>query len=326
MAEKDKKRNTKAKQAQLPLSGMGSPAAKLPATALMKKVAEKAPHVEKMRKAFSKGEINEILARVDGGEIISTEERALLREKYRKIKRQVKEMEAGNQSKVIAFPSLTNGQGWYKVVEFSALYYVYRLADRMGRKARVYKDTDKFLKCLYSATFQNIDEFRAQFEELAQPTLEITKDGVYIFTLKTPLTDDEVGMLRRVEATRREKLHNILRPKEMSPATYQAILMVMRQVTPKVRKLQKQYYFTTGEGMVKDIQLMLALYFDFANGISDRAETGREILKAIDRLFAGLSLLAETQVWPYDVSLMIGENINNVRRLAVKDFGIKMRE
>lgn len=307
-------------QMRLPLAD------KAPATPLMKMVASKAPNPKNIKKVFSPEEIAEILAKKSEAGEISDEERNALKEQYRKIKRQVKEMEKGNQSRVIVFPSLTNGSGWYKVIEFSALYYVYRLADRMGRSARIYKDSDKFSKGVYSATFQNIDKFVEQFNRLEQPKLDITEDGVYIFTLKNPVSDDEVGALRQVEEVRREKMHNILRPRAMDPATYQAILMVVRQVAPRVRKLEKQYYYTTGEGMMKDIQNLLSVYFDFANGVYERREAGMELLKIVNRLFAGLIVLAETRVWPYDVAAVIGENINEIKRLVVKDFNLNVKE
>ncbi|MBQ2660580.1 hypothetical protein IJF93_00690 [Candidatus Saccharibacteria bacterium] len=323
-----KVKKTTNKQMELPLSGKKDKetAAAPPATHLMKKVASLAPNAKSMKKVFSDEEIAEILDKRDAGEGLLPEEKVAIKDKYRKIKRQVKEMEKGNQSRVIVFPSLPSGDGWYKVIEFSALYYAYRLADRMGRSARVYKDSDKFSKAIYSATFQNIEKFVDQFEWLESPKLEITADGIYIFTLQKPVSDDEVGALRRTEETRREKLHNILRPRAMDPATYQAILMIIRQVAPRVRKLEKQYYYTTGEGMVKDIQELMAVYFDFANGIYDRKEAGIELLKIVNRLLAGLTVLAETRVWPYDICAVIGENIAEIKRLVEKDFNVRIKE
>lgn len=296
---------------------------KKPATDLMKAVARKAPSPKNMKKVFTKEEIDEIIDRKEIGDQLDPEEKLAIKEQYRKIKRQVKEMEKGNQSRVIVFPSLTSGQGWYKVLDFSALYYVYRLADRMGRGARILKDSDNFSRGVYAASFQNIEKFIEQFNRLEQPDLEITDDGVYIFTLKNPVSDDELGALRRTEETRRDKLHNIMRPKAMDPATFQAILLVVRQVTPRVRKLEKQYYHTTGEQMVKNIQNLLAIYFDFADGIYERREAGWKLLSLINHLNAGVTLLSEIRVWPYDVASVIGENINEIKRLVVKDFNLR---
>ncbi len=308
----------------LPLGGSIAPLAeKPPATVLMKTVARRAPKKKVIEKVFSKEEIKEI-SKVHELEENAKQDRTAAKEKYRKIKRLVKEMERGNNQKIIVFPSLVNGDGWYKVVEFSALYYVYRLAPRMGRKAHIYKDSDKYSKCLFSATFQNIEKFVYDMDRLDDLKPTITEDGIYIFTLKHALSDDEMAALKLTEETRREKLHNIVRPINMSPGTYQAILMVMRQVTPRVRKLEKQYYYTTGEMMVKNIQELMAVYFDFANGLCSRNETGKRLMTIVDRLLAGLTLLAENRVWAYDVAAMIGESINEIRRIVIKDFDLRV--
>jgi len=312
------------KQAMLPLGGSIAPPAKNPpATELMKIVAKRAPKKRMIEKVFSGEEMREI---EDVTKLMKKVEQdnTTAREKYRKIKRLVKEMEYGNNQKIIVFPSLVNGDNWYKVVEFSALYYVYRLAPRMGRKAHIYKDSDKYSKCLFSATFQNIEKFVFDMDRLDDLKPEISDDGVYIFTLKKPLTDDEMAALKLTEETRREKLHNVVRPINMNPKAYRAVLMVMRQVAPRARKLEKQYYYTTGEMMVKNTQELLAVYFDFANGLYSKDETGRRLMVVVDRLLAGLTLLAENRVWAYDTAAMIGESINEIRRIVIKDFDLKV--
>ena len=87
------------------------------------------------------------------------------------------------------------------------------------------------------ASITNIDKFVSQMKYFEDADLEITEDDIHIFELKKPLTDDEIGQLRMIEETRREKLHNVLKPKTMDSAVYQSILMIIRQVAPRVKKL-----------------------------------------------------------------------------------------
>lgn len=211
--------------------------AREPATALMKTVAARTGNEKNMKKVFSPEEIDDILARRDSGEALKPVEHKAIREKYRNIKRHAKEMKKGNKERLIVVPSIITGEGFYKVFDFSALYYVYRLADRMGRKARILNDNDRFSKMINVASIVNMDKFILQMKQLEDSEPSITEDGIYIFALKHPLTDDEVGQLRMVEETRREKLHNVLKPKAMDPAVFQGILMVVRQVGPRVKKL-----------------------------------------------------------------------------------------
>lgn len=296
---------------------------KEPATELMKRVAERVPNSKTMRKAFSEEEIEEIEEKLKNrqkGEL-DAEKNKLERIKYRKIKRRVKEMEIGNNSRVIFFPSMGGG-GWYKAVEFSALYYMYRLADRMGRGGSIKPDSDSHSKVQFVASLQDIEKFAKQFEELAHPKLTITTEGVYIFELKKPLSDDEVGMLRQTEETRRERTHNVLKPKAMSPATYQAILMLVRQVLPRVRKLEKQYYRVVGENLARDIVEVMMVYFCYADKVIDAKTAGSRLIAAINKILAGVAILSETRVWQYEVAVAIGENANNLKRIILKEFKI----
>ena len=72
-----------------------------PATELMKTVATKTDNVKNLGKVFTYDEIEEILMRRDDGEVLTPVEHKAIRDKYRKMKRQVKEMEEGNKEKQI---------------------------------------------------------------------------------------------------------------------------------------------------------------------------------------------------------------------------------
>lgn len=297
-----------------------------PATKLMKTVAAKTMNKKNMNKVFSPEEIEEILAKRDSGEKLATVEQKAIEAEYRRIKRRAKEMEKGNQSRIIVVPSIKSGDGFYKVFDFSALYYVYRLADRMGRSAKLMNDNDRYSKMLYAASLVNIDKFIEQFKRFENSQVDLTEDGIYIFTLKKPLTDDEVGQLRMIEETRREKLHNILKPKNMDPAVFQGILMVVRQVAPRVKKLERHDYYAIGEEMLHNLNLLLTTYFDYTNGILDKKDTGKRLIMLVDSLFASLAILSEERVWDYNAAAMIGENINEVKRLVLKNFGMKTEQ
>ncbi len=294
-----------------------------PATDLMKTVAARTMNQRSMKKVFSLEEIEEILAKRDNGEKLTTVEQRAIEAEYRRIKRHVKEMEKGNNGRVIVVPSIKSNDGFYKVFDFSALYYVYRLADRMGRSAKLMNDNDRYSKMIHAASLVNIDKFIEQFKRLENPRVDITEDGIYIFTLKKPLTDTEVAQLRLIEETRRDKLHNILKPKNMDPAVFQAILMVVRQVAPKVKKLERHDYYAIGEEMLHNLNLLLTVYFDYTNGVMKKDEAGKQLIMLVDSLFASLAILSEERVWDYSASAMIGENINEVRRLVFRDFSIR---
>ena len=73
--------------------------------------------------------------------------------------------------------------------------------------------------------------------------------------------------------------------------------------------------------MLKDLNELLARYYDFANGLVDREEAGKKIMMLIDDLLAGLTIMSEVRVWNYGIAAAIGENVNELKRLTLKEFG-----
>lgn len=294
-----------------------------PATEIMKTVAARTLDMKRMKKDLTADEIKEILSRRDAGEALNQNEHKAIAAEQRRLKRRVKDMEKGNRGRIIAMPSIKGEAGFYKLFDFSALYYVYRLADRMGRNARIVQDTDKFSRMLQATSLVNIEKFVEQFKQLEAPRVEICEDGIYIFTLKKELTDDELSELRLIEETRRTSLYNILKPKRMDPAIFQGILTVVRQVGPRAKKLERHEYYAIGEKMLIDLKDLLRVYFDYTRGIIEKARAQDEIIALIDSLFAGLAILSELRTWDFGVAAVIGDSINEVRRLAIKEFGIR---
>lgn len=306
---------------------------KEPATDLMKEVARKAPVKKKIQKDFTPEEAKEIKQAVDKArpdpnatevEKLRAQER---RKKIVRIKKLAKEMEIGNRSKVILFPSYsqkTDELKWYKMGEVSALYYAYRMADRMGRKGKTQRDTDKFSKMSWIVSINGIEKFLEQAMQLNEfERYEETLDGIYILYLKKPLTDEEVGILRRTEKERKEMMHNVLRPKNADAKVYQTILTLDRQLMPRLAKIQKGYYRTVGDKVAAATVELTEIYFCFADGLIDTARLKAEMLMRINKIRAGLSVLGENSVWGYDVATAIGENVALLRQMIIEMKGKK---
>ena len=74
---------------------------------------------------------------------------------------------------------------------------------------------------------------------------------------------------------------------------------------------------------MKNIYLMLAYYYDYAQGLVDKRECAAKILHSVNELFAALTVLSETRTWDAPESLSVGVNINTVREIVEKNLGIK---
>ena len=313
------------KQAALPLTETKTAKKQKPASDLMKAVALKSPSKAKIRKDFSPEEAREIEQKLRDRKKAAdeAEENRERREKIIKIKKLAKEMEKGNQSKVILFPSYSRKSDkleWYKMGNFSALYYVYRMADRMGRSGKLRPDTDKFAKMHDGVvSIKGVEKFTNQamrLEEFARS--EETLDGMIILHMKSPLSDLEMGILRQSERKRREMMHNVLRPKKADAAVYQAILAIDRQLLPRTAKMPQGYCRVLGDDMARQIASLTEIYFEYADGNIGLDEMKHSILRLINGIRARTVLLGENTVWAYDVSAAVGENIEALKRL-IKD-------
>jgi len=297
-----------------------------PASELMKIVAAKAPVKSKIQRDFTPSEQKEIQQKIRKAEERKAanvkEKSEVMAERRRRIvaiKKKAKEMEKGNQSMIILFPSYsrdTDKLEWYKMGEFSAMYYVYRMAARMGRTAKLQKDTDKFSKMHMIASIKGIDTFLTLAKNLNEiERHEETADGFHLLYLKKPLTDEEVGVLRRTEAMRREMMHNVLRPKKADAGVYQAILMVDRQVLPKVSNMEKGYYVAVGDKMGQSVHELTTVYFMYVDGEIEMEAARKRLLEAVACLMAGAALLGEVNAWSVDMATSVGENVNHLKKL-----------
>lgn len=282
---------------------------------MMRMVVEAIPVKEKLKRTFSDAEAKQIL-----DENAEKEEHVAFKKELKRIKHLVLDMEAKNRDRVIFYKSSEDGK-FYKALDTSALYYAYRLADRMGRKCNIMIDTDRFCKAQFVASVAGIDKFVQQYKELEGLEPEITIDGVYIFPLKEPITDEDLRMLRQTEKTRLEKMHGLLKPKKMAPAVYQQILMLIRRLAPRSVKLKNDTvsYKIFGDEMLKNMKNILAIYAKYTNGLTDEDEAVKLILSETGEIKAALIILGETRKWGAVPLAMIGEDVNILEQLVEKD-------
>ena len=283
---------------------------------MMEIVARAVPVRKKLKKAFTDEEIAKFLESK-----IDQEARAKFKEEVKRVKRKVLDLEATNRTQLIFYKSSENGD-FYKALDTSALYYAHRLAQLMGRKCNIMIDKDRFCKADFVASISGgIDKFVEQYKDLEGLEPEITVDGVYIFPLREPITDEEYRMLRQTEKTRMERMHNILKPKNMSPAVYQQILMIIRQLAPKSEKLREESinYRVFGTEMIKNLRDIMAIYTDYSNGIYDMFEASKLILSETGKIKATLVILGETRKWGAVSLAAAGNNIEILEQIISKD-------
>ena len=302
---------------------------KKPASELMKTIAEKVPSKKKIMSDFSPAEQAEIFERIERNDARakmadqkqenSIEDEAR-RELIRKIKRTAKEMETGNQSKIILFPSYSrNGAelSWYKMGDFSALYYTYRMAERMGRRMpTIQKDKDRFYKMRMIVSVRDVDELIEKAMKLKEfEKHEETLDKVHILYLKQALEDDEYAMLRHTGEMQKEMMHNVLRPRKAAPEMYLNILMLGRQVMRMTTALGIIHRYEIGDKVAENVLEMLNAYYDYTGGLIDAEAARREMQRRVFRVRAGMALLGDDDAVKPTKACAIGETIAKIENL-----------
>ena len=300
-----------------------APVRKESATELMKLVASKVPVESKIKRTFSEEETSEILAgspKSDKDATPDAEDRKNFKKEQKRIKRLVLEMEDTNRDKLIFYKSTYDGE-FYKALNTSALYYCYRLAQRMGRTSHIMIDKDRFSTTQYVASIRDIDKFVKQFKELEGGKPEITVDGVYLFPLKTPISDEDLYLLRQTEQNKRDRANNVLKPEKMSPKIYQQVLMLIRQLTPKSEKLRAESinYRTFGTEMVINLRNMLVVYSDYTHNALDKKSALNLLLREIGKIKATLTILSETRKWGPVQLMAVAQNIEILEHFIEED-------
>jgi len=320
---KEKKTEPKLTQSQLALAQVekkNDQKLAEPATALMKAVASYAPSAAKMRQDFTPKEIrevNQMIAKREESEIAKearTEEEFESRKQAVRVKRIARKLESGNNSRLIFFPSYsrkTNELLWYKAGNFSALYYTYRVADRLGRIANIKKDSDHFATMNQIVSIKNIESFVEEAMQLNDfESYEKTPDDIYILYLKKPLDKEDVWVLKRTQTHQKNLASDVVRPKNADADFYQYLLIFVRELVPRLNRLEKGYYDTYGVRLNGRIMDMMRGYTEYAEGFMKVEEFLKVAQDFVLDVRVALAVFNENDVWSADRVVMLGEMLH----------------
>lgn len=306
------------------------------ASDLMKVVAEKVPSKKKIEKDFSPAEQAEIYGKIRQNQEKEEEVKkagsngepeedtavtdAERKERAVKAKHFAKELEAENRSKIIIFPSYSRiaEDKWYKMGDFSALYYAFRMSSRMDRKEpTIQKDKDRFARMKSIVSIRDIDKFVADAMKLEDfRKYEKTLNGVYILYLKKALEDDDVAALYRTSRMKKEMMHSVVRPKKAVPEMYLAILALSRQIMHLTMRLPVVYRFEIGDRVARYMVEIVEIYYEYAGKFREVEDAKREIKMRLIWIKAALAILGEGDTVKPEGVCMIGETILRVEALA----------
>lgn len=297
------------------------------ATELMRRVAERATNIGRIDEYFTPEDIGKIMEKRRQGEETTKEEGQRASKATRANKKWVKTRAMGDYGRLFMYPSYTDSKGkiWYKMLDFSALYYAYCLADAMGVTANVMNDTDKYVRAEYVVSVYDPEIVAEKFYELGMGTVLKTMTGVYILELTVPAAYETYQGLMQKEHERREKLENATRPAAMAPETYTKVLEAARLLGDKLAHMQKYQLNVLGSKVMEGMSNLLKIYFLYSDGFIDKATTAKQLIDELDRMRGEVVLLGELDAWGgLSSTAMVADIMLQIRMQIVKDFKIKI--
>lgn len=261
-----------------------------------------------------------------GAESVKTVEKFI---GYRKIKAHAKQLEKGNLSKLIVFPSqVLPKEGeveldklgnpklvWYKLGNFSALCYAYELGPRMGRnEIKVFADRDeRVTKMQYIVSVNNIDLLKEKMAELGFSSFKTYEDGIIAFDLKNKYTEQDVEIWKGIEGQKQSRINEVILPKRAIPTIGGAIITLMQHGLPRLKKLERPFFEIAGRRMGEDIVELMVIYHAFADGTMPMQEAGEKMRYLCYRLKSELEALREVRALTTTACLDLGTEITNLK-------------
>lgn len=194
----------------------------------------------------------------------------------------------------------------------------------MMKVAEVTGDTKKIKKAFSLEEIEEIMNRRANKNELSSDE----NNALRIATRANKKwvkaqTVDDFSKLMRMEEERRDRARNLLRPAKMAPVTYKLMVDFITQISPKIKNLERRDFFSIGEDIMQELEVILEIYYTWSDGQISTEETGIKLLTHLNRIKAGMAILQEMSAWDnIDTAAMLGEYLMFFRDQIMKDFKI----
>ena len=254
-----------------------------------------------------------------------TDERGLTRkqqkELYAQVKKEVKELEEKNYSRLILFRS---GREWFKMGGNSLLIYYFDIAqDKLNDKPTIQPDTD-YTDVLFE---QGIISFRGG-ESLEK---KLKKAGVFknvrfahnnetiIFELNFSLNEEEMIKRRKELHSVQDRAMTILKPTVLLvPLVYDRLRRVQKRTYETVRKMTDVGRDYNGKLIGEYSRMMMKYYLMINNGTITEKEGWQKILDSANMMMIEISFATELGEWRQDVGISIGAEIVEIKREVEK--------
>lgn len=212
---------------------------------------------------------------------------------YNKLKEKVLMHEANNFSKLYVVEA-TNG--WRKMFDNSAFIYTYEIAERVGRKATIYSDTDFGVSAeMGTVSIRDFEKFKKDLSAL-KIKLVYDKDGVAVFHLGYSIPPERLNGYIKRDEVERQKIEKLLFPEEIFPALKRDLLFLNEKVWYASQKMSEWNRQMLGEQMTERTRDMYEDFLMMARGFKDADLFFQEAQMKMERLKCDLALVEHFRI------------------------------
>lgn len=241
---------------------------------------------------------------------------------YRRLKRRLQKMEKRNYNSIYLIPCSGN-RNWYELAEHSALFYYYKVRQKLNLKTKFYADTMS-LYDQYEIGFirsRGIDRIRQDLKNAELYQSEKVENGIVRFLLTKTYNETIVAELYQLEINRRTKNLSIEKTGLLEPALHQILstlsIHLHRLCNSNLDKLSSQ---VNGADIIRLSDGLLETYYQIT--AIEKASPEKIIPKLSDMrkniytLIIKIRVLSQIKLWELETCIGLTESLSEAREMV----------
>ncbi|MBR3332298.1 hypothetical protein IKG28_01550 [Candidatus Saccharibacteria bacterium] len=241
-------------------------------------------------------------------------------ERYKEAKKNLKSLELSNQDKIMLLRYKGTGE-WYEIAEHSALFYYYKVCDKLASKPNFENDSDSYYYPYEIGRIRtrNPELIISRVKEAKLYKNTVKKNGLIIINLNTKFSQDKIAGFLKTEEERREKNRKIIHVEYSDPTLYRMLCLVTERLHKACNnKMNRVTSQTNGARILTKIDHALFLYMRFCDKKNaPSSEEWDEILGDVQSVIYEINILCGSGIWGHSIASSFGEELIGIRRRII---------
>lgn len=235
---------------------------------------------------------------------------------YRMAKKRAMDFEQNNRQYLVLVRS---DNGYFKMFEYSALFYAYSLAPQMNISAVLREDTDYFSKSkIGSVSIKEPENLTTPFEKLNIVPISTKDDSGNLLVFKMPWVydDAEVKQLLAKASEKLQRFNRLVMTDNTIPVLFLQLTALHKTLYENVCSMSgpvsRESY---GIPMLKMAAEMQCLYLEYANGKIHDQDFFDPCKKWLNSIKYRVKIVSELKIWKPDQVARIADSLIEVSNI-----------